>query len=283
MVRNFTIYLTGFTFLLLSISFFPVKSFATDDSMREGYYGINTGTVEKSAKENSETEKKTEISTKNMHAVSDHDDPTSLSGNIVETMNSGGYTYILLEKDGEKSWVAVTEIDVAVGQKISLQPGLEMTNFTSKTLNRTFDSIIFSAGPVSHQGGTSESSEPMGLGSKGTVVTPDEPVTVKKASGPNVYTVSELYSKSKRLDKKNVSVRGKVMKVSLGIMGKNWLHIQDGTGEQKNNTHDLVVTTQDQPSVDDIVKINGILYRDKDFGSGYKYEVIVEEAQIIKE
>ncbi|MDR4498461.1 MAG: DNA-binding protein [Candidatus Scalindua sp.] len=282
MVRNFTINLAGFTFLLLSFSFFPVHAFATDDSMKEGYYGINTGTAENSAKENSETEKKTEISTMNMHPVSDHDS-TSLSGNIVETMNSGGYTYILLEKDGKKSWVAITEIDVAVGQRISLQPGLEMTNFTSKTLNRTFDSIIFSAGLISHQEGTSESSEPMGLGSKGTVVTPDEPVMVKKAPGSNVYTVSELYSRSKKLDKKNVSVRGKVMKVSLGIMGKNWLHIQDGTGEQKNNTHDLVVTTQDQPSVDDIVKVNGILYRDKDFGSGYKYEVIVEEAQIIQE
>ena len=282
MVRTFTIHLAGFTFLLLSISFFPVQAFATDDSKREGYYGINTGIAENSAKENSETEKETEISTKNMHPVSDHDS-TSLSGNIVETMNSGGYTYILLENNGKKNWVAITETDVAVGQKISLQPGLEMTNFKSKSLKRTFDSIIFSTGPVSHQGGTSESSEPMGLGSKGTVVTPDEPVKVKKASGSNVYTVSELYSKSQRLDKKNVSVRGKVMKVSLGIMGKNWLHIQDGTGEQENNTHDLVVTTQDQPSVDDIVKVSGILYRDKDFGSGYKYEVIVEEAQIIKE
>ena len=253
MVRNLTTHLAGFTFLLCSISFFPVKTFATDDSMREGNYGINTGTVANSTKENSGAEKKSEISTKNMHAVSDHDS-ASLSGNIVETMNSGGYTYILLEKEGKKSWVAVPEIDVAVGQEISLQPGLEMANFKSKTLNRTFDSIIFSSGLLSHQG-TSESSEPMGLGSKGTVVNPDEAVEVKKASGPNVYTVSELYSKSKSLDKKNVSVRGKVKKVSLGIMGKNWLHIQDGTGDEKNNTHDLVVTTQDQPSVDDIVKV----------------------------
>ena len=100
MVRNLTTHLAGFTFLLCSISFFPVKTFATDDSMREGYYGINTGTVANSTKENSGAEKKSEISTKNMHAVSDHDS-ASLSGNIVETMNSGGYTYILLEKEGK--------------------------------------------------------------------------------------------------------------------------------------------------------------------------------------
>ena len=71
---------------------------------------------------------------------------TSLSGRIVETMNSGGYTYVSLEKDGKKSWVAIPQTAVKVGQEITCQPGMEMTNFTSKTLNRTFSSIYFSGG-----------------------------------------------------------------------------------------------------------------------------------------
>jgi hypothetical protein len=71
-----------------------------------------------------------------------------LSGKVVETMNSGGYTYVALENKGQKTWIALPDSKVKVGQKITCQPGMEMKNFTSKTLNRTFDSIIFSGGIV---------------------------------------------------------------------------------------------------------------------------------------
>ncbi len=70
----------------------------------------------------------------------------SLSGKVVETMNSGGYTYVSVENNGKKIWVAVPATAVKVGQEVVCQPGMEMKNFTSKTLNRTFDSIIFSGG-----------------------------------------------------------------------------------------------------------------------------------------
>ncbi|HYA27148.1 MAG TPA: hypothetical protein VEE82_04040 [Thermodesulfovibrionales bacterium] len=71
-----------------------------------------------------------------------------ISGKVIETMDSGGYTYALLEKDGNKIWVAVPQMKVEKGKNMSFQPGGVMENFTSKTLNRTFDKIIFSAGPV---------------------------------------------------------------------------------------------------------------------------------------
>ena len=70
----------------------------------------------------------------------------ALSGKVVETMNSGGYTYVLLEKGGKKIWVAAPQTKVAKGQQVSFAPGSEMQNFTSKKLNRTFDKIIFSEG-----------------------------------------------------------------------------------------------------------------------------------------
>ncbi|MDT8419042.1 MAG: hypothetical protein RQ754_01270 [Desulfuromonadales bacterium] len=68
------------------------------------------------------------------------------SGTVVETFNSGGYTYICLEKDGQKSWAAVPPVEVKVGADVSVRPGMEMPQFTSKTLNRTFENIIFSPG-----------------------------------------------------------------------------------------------------------------------------------------
>ena len=107
-----------------------------------------------------------------------------------------------------------------------------------------------------------------------------EPITVEKAKGADAYTVSEAYEKAAKLDKKTVVVRGKVVKVSKGIMGKNWVHLRDGSGDPGKGTNNLVVTTQDVPIVGDVVTAKGTLYKDKDFGAGYKYQVIVEEASV---
>lgn len=200
-----------------------------------------------------------------------------LSGKIAETMNSGGYTYILLEKEGQKTWVAVPEMKANVGQDIALQPGHQMLDFSSKSLNRTFDKIIFSPGPT-----TDHIHEAAGIGSKIAKINPQEKIQVEKASGDNAYTVAELYGKSSSLDQKKIKVKGKVTKVSTGILSKNWVHIQDGSGNPDTGNHDIVVTTQDLPSVGDTVTVDGTLYKDKDFGSGYKYDVIIEQASIKK-
>lgn len=81
-----------------------------------------------------------------VHAVSQEASP--VSGKVVETMDSGGYSYALLERDGKKTWVAVPKMKIEKGKNMSFQSGAVMENFTSKTLKRTFDKIIFSAGPV---------------------------------------------------------------------------------------------------------------------------------------
>jgi hypothetical protein len=217
-------------------------------------------------------------------AVQAGTEDAGLSGKVVETMNTGGYTYLRIEKKGKKTWAAVPEMKVAVGQKISLAPGQEMNNFTSKTLHKTFDSIIFSPGPVAAAAaGTKEAKTGnASAGSKGAIVTPAETVAVGKAEGPDAYTVAEIYAGKSKLNKKTVKVRGKVVKVSAGIMGKNWVHLQDGSGDSGKGTHNLVLTTQDLPNKDDVVTMSGTLYEDKDFGAGYKYSVIVEEASILK-
>src|SRR5512135_1382787 len=107
-----------------------------------------------------------------------------------------------------------------------------------------------------------------------------EPIKVEKAKGADAFSVSETYEKAAKLDKKTVVVRGKVVKVSKGIMGKNWVHLQDGSGDPGKGTNNLVVTTQDAPRVGDVVTAKGTLHKDKDFGAGYKYRVIVEEATV---
>jgi translation initiation factor 1 (eIF-1/SUI1) len=74
--------------------------------------------------------------------------PAGLSGKVVDTMDSGGYTYVQLEQAGKKTWVAVPQMKVTKGKTMTFRPGMEMKNFESKTLKRKFDSIVFSDGVV---------------------------------------------------------------------------------------------------------------------------------------
>ena len=103
----------------------------------------------------------------------------------------------------------------------------------------------------------------------------------EKSSAEKIYKVSELYKSRATLDKQKVTVKGKVVKVASGIMNKNWIHLQDGSGTPAKKDNDLTVTTaQDLPAVGKIVTVTGTLSKGKDFGSGYYYEVIVEDSTI---
>lgn len=244
-------------------------------------------------------------------------DGVAIEGIVLETMNTAGYTYLLVEGEKGKTWVAIPEASVAVGQKVSCAPGMTMQQFQSKTLQRTFDAIIFSPGlknaaatsapapagsASSAQGDTSfnqalQAEQPGKKGSPAQgahgldpaaeksagsagAITPAGNVNVNKAAGENSYSVGECFDRAKELDGKTVRVRGKVMKISRMIMGKNWLHIQDGTGDPVKNQHDLVATTTEDPGENTIVTIEGVLTANRDFGAGYKYEAIVENAKV---
>lgn len=213
----------------------------------------------------------------------------TLSGKVLETMNSGGYTYVNLQKpNGEKVWVAVMEANVKTGSQISLKGGMEMVNFESKSLKRKFDKIIFSDGivsgaaPAAAKNEVVVSSKDASPGSKGAAAAKETKISVPKATGPNASTVQGAFANSAKLDKKKVVINGKVVKVSAQIMGKNWIHIQDGTGTQAKANHNLVCTSNEMVKVGDVVTMSGTLAKDKDFGGGYKYSAIVENATFKK-
>ena len=238
----------------------------------------------------------------------------SFAGKVVETIDAGGYTYVLADNGTEQKWVAIMKTDLAKGEEVTFSDGLLMRNFESKSLNRTFDEIVFSSGAIGKTpqppapaapapqmttppGGTSAAdsfekavqseggSAPMAgmpgsMGGGGKPIVPFENIKVERATGENAATVGELYGKSADFNGKKIQLRGKVVKVSKNIMGKNWIHLQDGTGDAEKNTHDLVATSQDAPNVGDTITISGTVQTEKDFGSGYKYDIIVEEATI---
>lgn len=210
--------------------------------------------------------------------------PAPVSGKVIETMDAGGYTYVCVESSGQKTWVAIPQTKVEKNTVMFFKPGYTMENFNSKSLNRTFDKIVFSPGPMALPGAKAEQTGTMDKAKHGskTAATPAGQIDVDKAKGKNAFTVAELYEKAASLKDKDVVVKGKVVKVSSGIMGKNWLHLQDGTGKSDKGTHDMLVTTDGEAAVGDIVTATGALRKDKDFGSGYSYEVMIEDAKISK-
>jgi hypothetical protein len=129
---------------------------------------------------------------------------------------------------------------------------------------------------------TPQVSQPQVSGGSAAATAPFVEIKVEKAAGENACTVQEVFSRSKELAGKNVQVRGKVVKYNPGIMGKNWIHIQDGSGDPMQNTHDLVATSAEEAVVGEVVTVQGRLEANKDFGAGYTYVAIIEEAKIKK-
>ena len=212
-----------------------------------------------------------------------------VSGKVAETMDSGGYTYVRLVQGKDSSWVAMPKQKVKVGDQLSLGGGVVMHNFKSKSLKRTFKKIIFSQGPVAAGGMCpDEAAAPSAPGAAAPAKSSAKPLAhgaaaalrgkSAKAEGPDAVTVAEIFSRRKELAGKTVSVRGRVVKVSLEIMGRNWVHLQDGSGDAKAGTHDLLVTTSEEARMGETVTARGTVARDKDFGSGYSYVVLLEEA-----
>jgi len=197
----------------------------------------------------------------------------AIRGVVAETMNSGAYTYILLDRQGEKEWFAVPESLVKVGDEIQISPGMQMGSYESPTLKRTFDKIVFSPGisgvlkrVVSNADDKADS---------------QEVVKVAKADGPDAYTIAEIFEKKDSLNGKKVVVRGKVVK-SSEYDGLQWLRLVDGTGSSKRGDHKLVVTTAQSAAKDEVVTASGIVKVGKAYGA-LTYEVIVEEARLVKQ
>ncbi len=205
------------------------------------------------------------------------------TGKVLETMTSGGYTYVKVNLDKGEVWAAGPETKIAVGDEVTIPSGMAMKNFRSKTLKRVFPEIYFVAnfGKKGAPAGGPVSKDKVLVPAHGggTAAAPVKLTGIKKLKGG--YTVADVFGKSASLGGKTIKLRGKVTKFSAQIMGTNWLHVRDGTG--KDGSNDLTVTTKATAKVGDTVIVTGKLTLNKDFGSGYKYAVIVEGAEITVE
>ncbi len=209
---------------------------------------------------------------------------TAVSGEVLEVKDVESYTYLRLKTAQGETWAAVPTAQVKKGAKVTVENAMVMNNFESKALKKTFPTIVFGvlgtgkgAAPQGAQASAQPAANPHALPGK-RVEAPD--AKVPKATGANAYTVAEIMTKPAALKDKPVVVRGKVVKYNPGIMGKNWIHLRDGSGSAADQTNDVLVTTTEDAKLGDILTAKGVVRTDKDFGAGYSYKALVEEAKL---
>ena len=196
-----------------------------------------------------------------------------VTGEVLEVQDVGGYSYLRLKtRDGEV-WAAVNQAPLKKGAMVAIEDAMVLSNFESKALKRTFPTIVFG----SLAGSVINTADPHA----GVVTVPDSgPILVAKASGANARTVAEVVTQRTELKDRQVQVRGKIVKYSAAIMGKNWIHLRDGSGSDSDHSNDVLVTSSAQAKVGDVVTVTGVVRLDKDFGGGYLYKVLIEEATL---
>jgi hypothetical protein len=195
------------------------------------------------------------------------------SGTVVSTINAGSYTYVEIDIAGTPVWYAAPTLELKAGDLVAPPAGMPMQNFHSDTLDRTFD-VVYFVDAIPLAGATAPSlpagHPPVACPAMGA----DDFGGIEKAD----YSIGELYGNAAGLAGKQVAVRGKAVKVTNGIMGKNWVHLQDGTGEAGCN--DLTVTTAEMVAPGSTVLVSGVLATNLDFGYGYTYAVLLQDAEL---
>jgi len=199
--------------------------------------------------------------------------PVSHEITVREVIQANSYTYLRVTEGDQEYWIATTKQPIEEGVTLYYDQGLEMKQFASKELDRTFDSIWFVSQfhggantPVKAEGAVSP------YGNKQEIKAED--VRVAKLDGG--VSVQDLFTNMQHYDGQTVSIRGQVTKFNANIMGRNWVHIQDGT--KAGNHFDLTVTTKADVQLGAVVVFKGAIHLNKDFGAGYFYELIMEDA-----
>lgn len=220
-----------------------------------------------------------------------------LRATIIEAKDVTNYTYLLLEDKTGKVWAAIPKTPVKTGDEIAISNISVMKDFHSKTLEKTFDLILFA---VLSEGCPFKGSEdeivsemppaamsptsiPHGaMPAMGESKAAPKNIKVSKAVGEDAYTIEEIYAKKEELSQKTITVRAIVVKFMPQIMGKNWIHIQDGTGSAEKGNNDIAVSTLENAEIGEEVIIKGTLGIDKDFGMSCAFGALIEEASVKK-
>ncbi len=198
----------------------------------------------------------------------------SYSGTVIETMSAGGYTYVHIDTGTETVWAAGPTSTVQVGEVLSISQRMPMRNFHSKSLNRDFDVLYFVDKLGEPTNAATNIQQPHNKLSTPSTVKLD--IDIAPIDGGK--TIAEILEQKSSLSDQSVKVRGKIVKYTRQVLGKDWIHIRDSSGEG-----DLTITTNSRVSLGDVVVAEGVIKLNRDFGFGYVYDVLMEDATVIVE
>ncbi len=229
--------------------------------------------------------------------------PDSHIGTVVESIDVGNYIYILLTMGDRQQWISTFSknlpSDLKPGEKIEYAGGMMMQGFESKSLKRTFDSMLLISKVRSLREKIKRDPDkpmpaddahkqvykkPSGAEAYDTPPKKGEiPKAVSKKGQAHAMTVEEIlaYNGTDPLPEEQVVVRARVMKIKGKILGKTWVTIQDGTGKAPDNK--LIATTTYPIELGKTYRVYGFIKNDVDLGSGYLYKVLFEEAQFVED
>lgn len=198
---------------------------------------------------------------------------------VAEVIQANAYTYLSVDEEGDVYWIAVSKIEAFMGETYYFSDAMEMKNFKSKDLDRVFESVLFVQNLSKEPIEAAESMPAHATQIPGAPVLNKKEIHIQAAEG--AITLKELFSNKKKYQGQKVTVSGEIVKVNYGIMNKNWFHLQDGT--ESDGNYDLTITSLEEGiELGQTHTFEGTLVLDKDFGYGYAYEVLLEEAVIKK-
>jgi hypothetical protein len=210
----------------------------------------------------------------------------TVTGPVLETMDASTYTYVRLNSDKGDIWAAAPQFPVKVGDRVVVALDNPMINFHSSTLNRDFPLLYF-ASQISPEGaapgGAGPAASKLMSGHGSAAAQPPAPPTAPMTPPPGGMTIADLWANRKSLAGKTVTVHGTVVKFNGGILGRNWIHLQDGTGKAAEETNDITITAPESvgANVGDTITVTGTVGLDRDIGSGYRYAALIENARIV--
>lgn len=190
---------------------------------------------------------------------------------VAETLDADRYTYLRVTENESEYWVAIPRQEIEVGATYFFQGGLLKRNFKSQEYDRIFETLYLVSGVEKERSG-SAIDEALAHNQKSTPLFEDAPITASLAK--DIVKLSELMADPGKYEGKRIVVAGKCVKVNPMIMGRNWVHIQDGSTDGT----DLTITTTENIPLGATVSMEGTIALNKDFGAGYRYDVIMEGA-----
>lgn len=193
---------------------------------------------------------------------------------VIDKIPAKGYTYLQVTENKKDFWIAVPTMEIEIGETVYFSRFMVMEDFKSENIDKSFDQILFV-----EDARKSPTPDEMKKIHSGVISSEKQDIKIEPLSDGK--TIQQIFSNKSSLNGEMVKVKGKVIKFNKQIMKRNWIHIQDGTGGE--NEFDLVITSNQEVQVGDIIIAEGKVVVDKDFGAGYFFTVIIEDASITNE